>query len=166
MKKESTKLTPKQALFCSEYTKDCNATQAAIRSGYSKNRASELGYQLLHKTTVQRRIEILQKQAAMKAEISRDEVISILADIIRADAPELFKDGKLKQFSELTAREKKSIESIKLAAKGRTEIKMYSKLAAIERLNKMLGWDSPEKTETELTIVWEEKRNGTVKEAN
>ncbi|SUV40803.1 Terminase small subunit [Avibacterium paragallinarum] len=42
-------LTDKQKRFVEEYLIDLNATQAAIRAGYSKNRASELGYQLLQK---------------------------------------------------------------------------------------------------------------------
>jgi len=46
-------LTDKQARFCNEYLVDYNATQAAIRAGYSKKTASEQGYQQLHKTSVQ-----------------------------------------------------------------------------------------------------------------
>ena len=51
------KLTPKQKLFVAEYLVDLNATQAAIRAGYSEKRASEIGYQLLRKTTVQAAIQ-------------------------------------------------------------------------------------------------------------
>jgi phage terminase small subunit len=40
-----------------EYLIDLNATQAAIRAGYSVKRASELGYQLLQKTTVSEAIK-------------------------------------------------------------------------------------------------------------
>lgn len=50
-------LTRKQEAFVLEYVKDYNATQAAIRAGYSKRRASEIGYQLLQKTTVLTAIE-------------------------------------------------------------------------------------------------------------
>ncbi len=45
-------LTKKQESFVIEYLKDHNATQAAKRAGYSERRASEIGYQLLQKTTV------------------------------------------------------------------------------------------------------------------
>ena len=51
------KLTPKQKRFVAEYLVDLNATQAAIRAGYSEKRASEIGYQLLQKTTVQAAIQ-------------------------------------------------------------------------------------------------------------
>ena len=43
---KGTKLTPKQRLFVAEYLKCLNATQAAIKAGYSKNRASLLLFDL------------------------------------------------------------------------------------------------------------------------
>lgn len=49
-------LTRKQQAFVDEYIKDKNATRAAKAAGYSENRASELGYQLLQKTTVSQAI--------------------------------------------------------------------------------------------------------------
>lgn len=51
------RLTAKQKKFCDEYLIDLNATQAAIRAGYSVKRASEVGYQLLQKTTVKHAID-------------------------------------------------------------------------------------------------------------
>ena len=51
------RLTKKQATFVAEYLVDLNATQAAIRAGYSKRRASEIAWQLLQKTTVSAEIE-------------------------------------------------------------------------------------------------------------
>lgn len=41
------KLTPKQQLFADEYLIDLNATQAAIRAGYSTDSAAEIGYENL-----------------------------------------------------------------------------------------------------------------------
>ncbi|HCF4311772.1 TPA: terminase small subunit, partial [Pseudomonas aeruginosa] len=45
-------LTKKQRLFVDEYLLDLNATQAAIRAGYSTRRATEIGYQLLQRSEV------------------------------------------------------------------------------------------------------------------
>ncbi|MDU7531428.1 MAG: terminase small subunit, partial [Klebsiella sp.] len=45
-------LTKKQRLFVDEYLIDLNATQAAIRAGYSTRRATEIGYQLLQRPEV------------------------------------------------------------------------------------------------------------------
>jgi hypothetical protein len=50
-------LTFKQRRFVLEYMKDSCATKAAKRAGYSERRASEIGYQLLQKTTVINAIE-------------------------------------------------------------------------------------------------------------
>jgi phage terminase small subunit len=69
------KLTVKQSRFVEEYMKDSCATKAAIRAGYSERRASEIGYQLLQKTTVSEAI----KQ-------NRDEVGQHLRDMFVADA--------------------------------------------------------------------------------
>jgi phage terminase small subunit len=45
-------LTAQQRLFVAEYLKDGNATQAAIRAGYSSRSAEQISYQLLQKTSV------------------------------------------------------------------------------------------------------------------
>ncbi|UXN37558.1 terminase small subunit [Avibacterium paragallinarum] len=75
-------LTDKQKRFVEEYLIDLNATQAAIRAGYSKNRASELGYQLLQKTTVQQAIEAAQNKRAERVQITQDDVIRMLLENI------------------------------------------------------------------------------------
>ena len=48
------KLTEKQELFVREYLKDLNASQAALRAGYSEGSHGEQGYQLLQKTSIQK----------------------------------------------------------------------------------------------------------------
>jgi len=60
-------LTPKQELFVIEYAKDFNATQAAIRAGYSPKTASEQGSRLLGK--VKHLVQI--RQEAVKAEAAK-----------------------------------------------------------------------------------------------
>jgi phage terminase small subunit len=75
------KLTPKQERFCEEYLIDLNATQAAIRAGYSKNTAMEQGYQLLHKTSVQGKITELRATVSNNLNISAEWVITRLKEI-------------------------------------------------------------------------------------
>ncbi|MGF6950088.1 phage terminase small subunit [Neobacillus sp. B4I6] len=53
-------LTVKQRRFVQEYMKDSCATRAAVRAGYSERAASEIGYQLLQKTSVLEAIQSLQ----------------------------------------------------------------------------------------------------------
>lgn len=48
-----TRLTDKQEQFCHEYLVDYDATQVAIRAGYSQKTSEQLSYQLLQKTSVQ-----------------------------------------------------------------------------------------------------------------
>lgn len=69
------KLTEKQKRFVEEYLIDLNATQAAIRAGYSENSAMEQGYQLLQKTSVQHAIQQAQHKRSKRTEISQDDVI-------------------------------------------------------------------------------------------
>lgn len=76
-------MTLKQQRFCDEYLIDLNATQAAIRAGYSPKRASEQAYQLLHKTTVKEYIE--QRMAEKEKELiaDQDEVLKYLTKVLR-----------------------------------------------------------------------------------
>ncbi len=80
-------LTPKQDRFAEEYLVDLNATQAAIRAGYSENTAAEQGYQLLHKTLVQKRISDLQTEVRERTEVTVDSVIAKL-ELLRDEAVE------------------------------------------------------------------------------
>ena len=68
------KLRERQKRFVEEYLVDLNATQAAIRAGYSEKTAMEQGYQLLQKTSVQKAIEEAQNKRLERIQISQDEV--------------------------------------------------------------------------------------------
>lgn len=83
------KLTDKQKAFVTEYLVDLNATQSAIRAGYSSKRASEIAYQLLQKTTVQQAIDEAQANRAERTEITADRVVQELWNIVTVDANEI-----------------------------------------------------------------------------
>lgn len=74
-------LTAKQAAFVREYLIDLNATQAAIRAGYSQRRAGEIGYQLLQKTTIQEAIKEAMDERGKRTNITQDFVLSELYKI-------------------------------------------------------------------------------------
>lgn len=74
-------LTNRQKRFVEEYLIDLNATQAAIRAGYSKKNAEKIGYQLLEKTRVATAIQKAQKHLSERAQISQDEIIRDLIEI-------------------------------------------------------------------------------------
>ena len=69
------KLTDKQTAFVREYLVDLNATQAAIRAGYSERTASRIGPQLLGKTCVREAIEKAQAKRARRVEIKAEDVL-------------------------------------------------------------------------------------------
>ena len=75
------KMTPKMQKFVDEYLVDLNATQAAIRAGYSKKTAYSIGVSNLKKPEIQAAIQKRQKSAAEKLEITRERVLKELASI-------------------------------------------------------------------------------------
>jgi len=79
--KKEPKLTPKQEMFCLEYLKDLNATQAAIRAGYSENTAKAIGSENLTKLDIQGRIAELKKIRVEKLEIDSQWVLKRFKEI-------------------------------------------------------------------------------------
>ena len=73
-------LTPKQQRFVDEYLVDLNATQAAIRAGYSVRTADRIGPELLGKTCVASAIQDAQQKRSERVQITQD---SVLEGIIR-----------------------------------------------------------------------------------
>ena len=69
------KLTPKQQRFVDEYLIDLNATQSAIRAGYSPKTAEQQGFQLLKKTSVSEAIEQAQQERQKRTLVTQDDVI-------------------------------------------------------------------------------------------
>ncbi len=160
------KLTAKQQRFCDEYLIDLNATQAAIRAGYSKKTANEQGARLLVNVSIQKKISELQKEREKRTEITQDSVLHELAliafakasdyaKVVEKDAmvevegnmiPVLDEDGNPVKYrtvepiltDELTEEQKKAIAVIKKGRDG-FEIKPYSKIQALELLGRHLG---------------------------
>lgn len=67
-------MTPKQKKFCVEYLIDLNATQAAIRAGYSKKTARSLGQRLLTYVDVRNYIKDLRAKYFKKGIMTAEEV--------------------------------------------------------------------------------------------
>ena len=70
-----TDLTPKQQRFVEEYLVDLNATQAAIRAGYSVKTAKEQGSQNLTKLHIREAVEVAKAKRTERTEITQDMVI-------------------------------------------------------------------------------------------
>ena len=82
-------LTEKQQRFVDEYLVDLNATQAAIRAGYSPHTANEQGAQLLAKPSVQHAVREARSAQQKRTAITADTVLMEIANIALADAREL-----------------------------------------------------------------------------
>jgi phage terminase small subunit len=90
-------LTPKQAQFVAEYLVDLNATQAAIRAGYSVKTANEQGSRLLTNVSVRSAIEDAKKARIERTEITADYVLTTIRDTVercRQAVPVLDRQGK------------------------------------------------------------------------
>ena len=79
------KLTEKQKRFCEEYLIDLNATQAAIRAGYSAKTANRIAAENLSKLDIQKYISQLQNSQSERTQITADTVLKELEKIALAD---------------------------------------------------------------------------------
>lgn len=79
--KSEQKLTDKQAMFCKEYMIDLNATQAAIRAGYSEHTAQEIGSQNLSKLLIHEEIQRLMKERSNKVELTAEYILNNIIEI-------------------------------------------------------------------------------------
>ncbi len=82
-------LTPQQARFVEEYLVDLNATQAAVRAGYSAKTASQQGARLLANVKVQEAIAQAKAARAERVQVTQDMVLADLLAVASADPNEL-----------------------------------------------------------------------------
>ena len=82
------KLTDKQKRFCDEYLIDLNATQAAIRAGYSKKTAFIIANENLKKPYIKGYIDERLKQLEDKRIAKADEVLKYLTSVMRNEVKE------------------------------------------------------------------------------
>ena len=139
-------LNPKQQRFCEEYLIDLNATQAAIRAGYSVKTANEQGARLLVNVSVSREIERLQAVQSRRTGITADRVIRELAKIAFVDPDRVINadDGTIK--ADATDEDKAAIQGVKVKRSSsvngdsfENEVRLYDKTKALELLGKHLG---------------------------
>lgn len=78
-------LNAKQTRFVEEYLIDLNATQAAIRAGYSKNTARQMGAENLSKPVIQEAIAEGMKSLSDRVEVTQDRVIAGMLEFADAD---------------------------------------------------------------------------------
>jgi phage terminase small subunit len=141
-------LTEKQERFCREYIIDLNATQAAIRAGYSKKTAGAIGFEYLKKPEIKSRIEQLQYAAMMRADLTADMVINELRSLAFWSIKDFVEDDNaIKDISSMDRIVLKPVVGIKKTdrydpegnAITVTELKLADKRASLVDLGKHLG---------------------------
>jgi phage terminase small subunit len=96
------KLTPKQRRFVQEYMRDLNATQAAIRTGYSPDSAESQASRLLSNAKVAAAVAEESKRQWDKIDVETGEILQALRRIAFADLGQAYdKDGKLLKVPEM-----------------------------------------------------------------
>ena len=112
------KLTAKQQRFCDEYLIDLNATQAAIRAGYSKRTAAASAARLLRNVKVQEYIAQRMAEKESKRIADQDEVLKYLTSVLRGEsrAQEIVVEGTGEGCSEARTMEKAPSEKERLKA--------------------------------------------------
>lgn len=140
------RLTDKQKRFVAEYLVDLNATQAAIRAGYSEKSASRIAVELLNKTQVSEAIQKAMKDREARTEITQDKVLEELArvafangtDFARVTSKNGYKAVELIDTDEVPPEKRSAIAGIKEGKYG-IEVSSYDKVRALELLGKHLG---------------------------
>lgn len=144
-------LNDKQERFCREYVIDLNATQAAIRAGYSEKTAGQQGEQHLKKLEIQNRIAELKADIGKRLEITADMVVSELWALGKYSIKDFVKDdNNIKQLSEMERETLIPVVGIKVTERTTsgewgsetvvtTDLKLSDKISALEKVGKHIG---------------------------
>ncbi|MGG2654769.1 terminase small subunit [Pseudomonas aeruginosa] len=148
-------LTKKQRLFVDEYLIDLNATQAAIRAGYSTRRATEIGYQLLQRPEVAQAIQAAMAERSRRTEVEADYVIRRLREIDEMDVLDILEDdGSFRSIRDWPKAWRQFLSGIEIAElfEGRGDdrriagvlrkVKWPDKLRNLELLSRHVGTES------------------------
>lgn len=145
-------LNAKQTKFVNEYLKDLNATQAAIRAGYSKKTAQMQSARLMSNVMVREVLSQKMDKRSARTEISADRVLLELSRLAFLDVRKAFnKDGSLKAIGDLdddTAAAVAGLDIVESNASGEKsgalkKIKLSDKKGALELIMRHLGMLTP-----------------------
>ena len=142
-------LTPKQQRFVEEYLIDLNATQAAIRAGYSTETANEIGCENLAKPYIRSHVDKAIAEQSRRTGITADRVMREMARIGFANIGQILDDASGGLLDNLSDDDLAAISSVKTKTLRvdrdsdeiivEREIKFHDKGKALELLGKHLG---------------------------
>lgn len=136
-------MTKKQKRFAEEYLIDLNATQAAIRAGYSPDTAKEIGCENLTKPNIRACIDREMAERSKRTGVNADRVVQELAKIAFVNAVDVIDTETATVKEDALPEDTAAIQSVKVKTFGddglEREIKMADKLKALELLGKHMG---------------------------
>lgn len=140
------KLTKKQKRFIEEYLIDLNATQAAIRAGYSPDTAAEIGRQNLKKLEIKNELDKAIAERSKRTGVNADRVVRELAKIAFSKASDIIDFDNATLRADADDDDLAVVQSVKVKTiptqNGdgiEREIKLADKMKALELLGKHLG---------------------------
>jgi len=148
-------LTPKQQRFVEEYLVDLNATQAAIRAGYSERSAYSVGHENLSKPEIAAAISEGQANLSEVAEVTAERVMREVALIALADPRSVMTwgpKGVTLIDSKALTRDQAAIVAEVAQTKDGIRLKTHSKLDALEKLIRRMGLNAPEKVDVNVKV--------------
>ena len=136
-------MTKKQKRFVEEYLIDLNATQAAIRAGYSPDTAQQMGSENLSKPVIKACLDRAMAERSKRTGVNADRVVRELAKIAFVNAADVINAEDATLRNDACEDDTAAIQSVKVKTFGEDglerEIKMADKLKALELLGKHLG---------------------------
>lgn len=139
-------MTKKQKRFVQEYLIDLNATQAAIRAGYSPDTAGSIGNENLKKPEIKAAIDKAEAERSKRTGINQDRVLQEIAKLAFLNPTDVVDMDEATVKGEANRDDTACIASVKVknipTSDGlitEREVKTYDKLKALELLGKHLG---------------------------
>lgn len=154
----SGRITPKMERFCREYNIDFNGAAAARRAGYKQSSCYAIATENLQKPAIQARIMELREESAKKYNITKESLMQILRDIAGAKLDDIMDDqGQVLPPDQWPEHMKRAVSGMevdeiytgsgeaRVAIGVKRKVRLSEKTKAIELLNKMLGFNAPER---------------------
>lgn len=146
--------------FCHYYIETGNASEAYRKAypcsvSWKDGVVQKRAFELLKNPDVLCRMNELRDEACERFDMKKDDALRFLAEVVNVDPIDIMSTGKdsyiVKSIDEVPKSVRMCIQSIKNTQYG-IEIRLYSKIAAITQISRMLGWDAPTKSDVSTNV--------------
>lgn len=140
-------LKPNHRAFVENYVTTWNGTVAAVAAGYSPRTATVQASKLLTDPNIKKEVERLRLKQVKAYQLTREGIQEQLRKLAFSDHRKLMKeDGTPKRIIDLEDDEAMALDAIEVDALGQPyKFKFHNKNKAIDSINKMLGYNAPDK---------------------